>query len=170
LKKILIFPVFLFLVGCGYKPSSTYTKPILGDTITTKVDIDIKNPTDSIYLKDALNEAVVGVFNAKVDCNGSSTIKLKVSSTSLSVLDYDKNGYPILYRANASIKAYVTDVNNSLNTYTGNGSYDFSINANSVISDSLRENAIKEAFLKALQEIEFKLAVKGIKDDNKRSK
>jgi len=170
-KLALSFLLLAFsLIGCGYKPSSTYTTPILGNKIETEVDIDIKNPTDSVFLKDALNEAVLSVFNAKVVNKGDSKIKLKVISTSLSTLDYDKNGYPILYRANASIKAYITDINNTLNTYNGSGSYDFSVDSNSIVSDTLRDNAIKEAFLKALQEIEFKIATKGMKNDNKRSK
>ena len=156
----------LFIIGCGYKPSSTYTTPILGKTIETEVEIDVKNPIDSIFLKDALNESVLSVFNARVKENGDSKIELSILSSNLSTLDYDKNGYPILYRASVSIKAYVTDVNNTLNTYIGNGSYDFSISSDSILSDNLKHNAIKEAFLKALQVIEFKIAERGM-DDNK---
>ena len=156
----------LSLNSCGYKPSSRYTTPILGKTISTKVDIDIKNPTDSVFLKDALNQAVLSVFNAKVDENGTSSIKLKINSTNISALDYDKNGYPILYRATAKLTAYVSDINKTFSTYSASGSYDFSIDSNSVLSDNLKHNAIKEAFLKALQEIEFKIAEKGMKNDN----
>ena len=165
--KALIIGLFaLFFIGCGYKPSSTYTTPILGKTIDTEVEIDIKNPIDSIFLKDALNEAVLAVFNAKVEKDSESKIKLEILSTSLSALDYDQNGYPILYRASVSIKAYVTDIKNNLNSYTGSGSYDFSISSDSILSDNLKHNAIKEAFLKALQVIEFKIAQRGM-DDNK---
>ena len=164
----LSFLLFVF-IGCGYKPSSNYTTPILGNSIQTEVDIDIKNPIDSIFLKDALNEAVLSVFNARISNNGDSKIKLTINSTSFDVLDYDKNGYPILYRASASITAYVTDINNTLNSYSGSGSYDFSVNSNSILSDNLKHNAIKEAFFKALQVIEFKIAKKGIENDNKRS-
>ena len=169
MKNILALSFLLLalsFLGCGYKPSTEYTTPILGKTIDTKVEIDIKNPEDAIFLKDALNEAVLAVFNSKVEKNGDSKIELKILSTHLSALDYDKNGYPILYRASVSIKAYVTDVKNNLNSYTGSGSYDFSISSDSVLSDNLKHNAIKEAFLKALQVIEFKIAQRGM-DDNK---
>jgi len=167
MKKLLPF-LFLLLIlgGCGYKPSSYYTTPILGKSINTQVDIDVENPTDSVFLKDALNESVFSIFNAKVDKNGTSTIKLKINSSDLEVLDYDSNGYPILYRASAVITAYVTDVNGSKSSYQGSGNYDFSLNSNSVLSDNLKHNALKEAFLRALQEIEFKLAKKGIENDN----
>jgi len=166
-KNIALSFLLLALIGCGYKPSTTYTTPILGKTISTEVEIDIKNPVDAIYLKDALNEAVLSVFNAKLKKNGDSKIKLSILSSSLSTLDYDKNGYPILYRASVSIKAYVEDINNSVHSYTGSGSYDFSVSSDSILSDNLKHNAIKEAFLKALQVIEFKIAQRGM-DDNKR--
>jgi len=162
--------IVLFLIGCGYKPTSMYTKPILGDKISTKVDIDIKNPVDSIFLKDALNEAVIGVFNSKIVKNGDSKIELKVGSVSISPIGYDKNGYPIFYRANSSIVAYIKDINGNLKTYSATGSYDFSINSNATLSDSIKHNAIKEAFIRALQMIEFKIAQVGIEgetDDNK---
>jgi hypothetical protein len=170
MKKIIFAFLLIGLVGCGYKPSSYYTTPILGKSINTQVDIDVVNPTNSIFLKDALNEAVYAVFNAKVSKNADSAIKLSINSSGLNVLDYDTEGYPILYRANASITAYVTDVNGSKSSYKGSGSYDFSINSNSVLSDNLKHNAMKEAYIRALQEIEFKIAQKGIENDNQRGK
>jgi len=162
-KKLAFSFLLLAFIGCGYKPSTTYTKPILGDTISTSVDIDIKNPTDSIFLKDALNEAVLSVFNAKVSDNADSKIKLYIISASVDPLDYDQNGYAILYRASSTIKAEITDINNTITTYTGSGTYDFSINADSLVSDNLKHNALKESFVKALQIIEFKIANRGIK-------
>ena len=155
----------LSLVGCGYKPTTTYTSPILGDKIYTEVKINVKNPVDSVFLKDALNEAVVAVFDAKIENkNYNSKIELKVNSISISVIDYDKNGYPILYRSKTSITATIFDKNNLLGSYSASGSYDFSIDTNAVLSDDIKHNAIKEAFLKALQMIEFKIAQKGIKN------
>ena len=164
----------LSLNSCGYKPSTTYTKPLLGDKISTKVDIDIKNPTSSIFLKDSINEAVLSVFDSKLDkldSNTSSKIILHVGSTSLSVLDYDKYGYPSLYRANASIKAEIRDLNGSVYSVSGSGNYDFSVEEDSIVTDELKQNAYKQAFLKALNQIEFKIAQKGLENnDSKRDK
>jgi hypothetical protein len=155
-------------VGCNYKPTTYYISPILGDRIATEVEIDVKNPTDSIYLSDALNEAVVNIFNSKIDNNSLSKIKLEVLSISFEILDYDKNGYPILYRAKTDVKGYVTDKNGVINIYRGIGTYDFSITANSILDDETKHSAIKEAFIQSLQIIEFKIAqTKGIDYDNK---
>jgi hypothetical protein len=168
LKQNITFTFLLFLfIGCGYKPTTTYTTPLLGNKIDTDVKIEIENPTDSIYLRDALNESVVNNYDAKLnDKNSTSKIKLKVNSTSISAIEYDKNGYPILYRANATIIAYVTDIKNVITTYSAKGSYDFAITANSIIDDNTKHNAIKQAFIQALQIIEFKIAAKEMNNDN----
>jgi hypothetical protein len=172
LKKI-VLTVFIamFFIGCGYKPTTNYTTSLLGNKIATNVDIDVKNPTDSIYLKDALNESVVNDYDAKLnDKNSSSNIKLKVNSTSISPIGYDANGYPILYRATANITAYVTDIKHVITTYSASGTYDFATTANSVLDDNTKHNAIKEAFIQALKIIEFKIAAKEMNNDNKSNK
>jgi len=182
LNRLLLAVLVMFLAGCGYKPTTSYVTPALGNKIKTNVDISIQNPTDAIYLKDALNESVVDDYNAKFNENNhSSKIKLRVSSASVSAIGYDKNGYPILYSANAGITAYVTDVKNIITTYSASGSYDFATTANSVLDDNKKHYAIKEAFLEALRIIEFKMASremnkldinksKEMKDDNKSNK
>jgi len=168
LKKSIYFLFVFIFVGCGYKPTTDYTTPLLGNKISTKVDIDVQNPTDSIYLKDALNESVVNDYKAKLNIkNSTSNIKLKVNSASVSPIGYDQNGYPILYRASVTITAYVTDVKNVITTYSASGSYDFSTTSTSIIDDNTKHNAIKEAFLQALRIIEFKIASKEMNNDNK---
>ena len=163
LKKYSLGIFIFLLVSCGYKPATTYTSPILGDKIKTEVDINVKNPVDAVFLKDALNEAVIGVFNGKIsNSNYESFINLKINSVHISAIDYDKNGYPILYKAVAVITANVKDINSFNSSYQGKGNYEFSVDANAVLSDDIKHNAIKEAFLKALQMIEFKIAQKGI--------
>ena len=167
----ILSPLIIFLlIGCGYKPTTYYTTPILGDKIATEVEIDIKNPTDSIYLSDALNEAIIGVFNSEIGTatDYNSKLSLNVGSISISAIDYDRNGYPVLYRAKASIVAMLQDSKGDVSSYSAVGSYDFSINNSAVLSDDIKHNAIKEAFIKALQLIEFKIAQKGMnRDDNK---
>jgi len=171
LKKSIYFLFTLIFIGCGYKPTTDYTTPLLGKKISTNVNIDVQNPTDSIYLKDALNESVVNDYKAKLnDNNSTSNIKLKVNAVSISPIGYDKNGYPILYRADVIITAYVTDINKVITTYNAAGNYDFATTSNSVIDDNTKHNAIKEAFLQALRIIEFEIAAKEINNDNKTNK
>ena len=57
-------------------------------------------------------------------------------------------------------------MHNNFYSYNASGSYDFSIDADAVLSNDIKHNAIKEAFLKALQMIEFEIAQKGMRYDN----
>jgi len=170
LSFISLFFLFFIIEGCGYKPTTNYTTPIMGQKIYPEVEIDIQNPIDSLFLKDALNEAIIGVFNSEIGTatDYNSKLSLNVGSVSISAIDYDKNGYPVLYRAKASIVAMLQDSKGDVSSYSAVGSYDFSINNSAVLSDDIKHNAIKEAFIKALQLIEFKIAQKGMsRDDNK---
>jgi len=165
LKIVFIF-LILFFVGCGYKPTSEYISKNLGNSIKPVVDINIQNPEDALFLRDALNEAIIDDYKAHIDNKGVSIYKLSVLSTSISAIGYDENGYPILYRASVSLRAAVKDKKGIINNYNANGTYDFSIKSNSILDDNAKHNAIKEAYLQALRIIEFKIAQKEI-DDNK---
>jgi hypothetical protein len=141
-------------MGCGYKPSTTYQKNIIGNKIKAVVDIDVKSPEENVFLKDALNEAIYTLFDSDIsNTNANTTINLTVLSSSLSPLDYDENGYPILYRSYVTLKAEILDKNNKKRIYNVNGFYDFAISANSVINDQIKLNAFKRAAINALNKL-----------------
>jgi hypothetical protein len=141
-------------MGCGYKPSTTYQKNIIGNKIKAVVDIDVKSPEEHVFLKDALNEAIYTLFDSDIsNTNANTTINLTVLSSSLSPLDYDENGYPILYRSYVTLKAEILDKNNKKRIYNVNGFYDFAISANSVINDQIKLNAFKRAAINALNKL-----------------
>jgi hypothetical protein len=81
-------------------------------------------------------------------------------------LDFDENGYPILYRSSVTLKAYVLDKNNKNRIYTVNGFYDFAISANSVINDQIKLNAFKKASINALNKLIALITKDGI-DESK---
>ena len=66
------FLLFLLLIGCGYKPSTTYTKKILKDNIKIDFQISPKNPKETIYLKDALIDLDFSFFGLSVAKLGAS--------------------------------------------------------------------------------------------------
>jgi len=157
-EKVFIFLIFHFtlftLLGCGYKPSSTYQTTIIGNNINAVVEIDVKNPQETVFLKDALNDAVYTIFGSNVDKkNPNTTIKLVIVSSSLDPLDYDKNGFPILYRSSVKLKAYVTDKKNKKRVYLVDGTYDFSVSSNSVINDQIQLDSFKKASVNALNKL-----------------
>ena len=163
-----IFHFLLFIfIGCGYKPSSTYQNRIIGNDIKAEVKISAKSPRENIFLKDALNDAVNTVFSANlVNSNANTTIYLSISSSSLTPLDYDKNGFPILYRSAVTLNAKIIDKNKKTRTYKVSGNYDFAIKANSVLNDQTKLNAFKQASINALNKLLAEITKDGVNNDN----
>jgi len=160
---ILHFTFYIF-IGCGYKPSSNYQKKIIGNNINAVVDIDVKNPQKTVFLKDALNDAVYTIFGANIDeKSANTTIKLVIISSSLEPLDYDKNGFPILYRSIVNLRAYVTDKQNKKRVYSVSGTYDFTVSSNSVINDQVKLDSFKKASVNALNKLLSLITKDGMK-------
>jgi len=168
LKFYILHFIFLILfIGCGYKPSSVYQNKIIGKNIEAIVTISAKNPRESAFLKDALNDAVYSVFGANLSKKDADTkIILSISSSSLVPLDYDENGFPILYRSAVTLKAKVIDKYGKIHNYTVNGNYDFAISPNSIINDQLKFNSFKQASVNALNVLLAEITKDGAKYDN----
>ena len=107
-KLILIFLSIYMFVGCaGYKPSSYYTKREIAQTVFVNLNVNINNSSNSVLIKDALNEMIVARFGSKLVSNkedAKTIINLSLSSVSLLAIQYDKDGYVNTYRASVSIK------------------------------------------------------------------
>ena len=157
------FLISLFFLSCGYKPSSTYQEKVLGKNINPQVVIDIKNPRETIFLKDAVNDAIYTILGNNVCYNNcDSKIVINPSSFSLSVLDYDKNGYPVLYRSEVILKVDV--IKGKLHKkYVVRGSYDFRIESQSILNDEAKLNAYKNASINALNKLFALIARDGVK-------
>ncbi len=169
--KYNVFKLFIFIVsiliffGCGYKPSSYYTKQIIGDKIYTKVYVDVKDPENSVLIKDAINEAIVTKFKSSIANNvadANSEFLVKFKSKSFEPIAYDKDGYVVSYKAKVSLKITYIDKFGKRDSFDVMGTYDFPIEANSVISDTKRFEAIKFASYKAISEFISKIAIKGM--------
>jgi len=173
LKKIFLnnlFYLFIFnflfftLTGCGYKPSSLYQNKIIGKDIQAVVEISPKTPKKSAFLKDALNDAVYTVFGANlVNKKANTKIILSINSSSLNALDYDENGFPILYRSEVTLKAKIIDKHSKVRNYTVSGNYDFAISPNSIINDQLKFNSFKQACVNAINKLLAEITKDGVK-------
>jgi hypothetical protein len=164
--KILGFIVVLFLVGCGYKPTTYYAKDVLGDKIYAQVMISKVDPKNSVIIKDALNEAIITRFLGKLITKEQADTKLFVTlnSTSFSPILYDNNGYVISYKAKVILKFKYEDKQGEIQTLSTSGEYDFPIEANSVISESKRFEAIRYASLDAINEFVSTISVRGMQN------
>jgi len=162
--------IFVFFSGCGYKPTYIYTKKVLGENIYVKVEISLKDPQNSVLITDAINEAVISKFRSNLTRDkksASSKLYLSLSGVSFKPIQYDKNGYVIAYKTYVTLKTKYIDRYKGCKTMTTGGTYDFNIEANSIISDNKRFEAIKFATLKAIDELISKISIKGRNYDNK---
>lgn len=162
------FLIAVFISGCGYKPSSYYAKQALGDKLYAEVTISRQDPRNSVLIKDAVNEAIVGRFGGKLVAKeqADSILYVTTQSISFSPTVYDTYGYVIAYKATVVLAMQYENATKKVEKLTATGEYDFSIEANSVISDTNRFEAIRYAASDALDEFVSKIAIKGLRNGN----
>lgn len=172
MKFVYLLIASFLIFGCGYRPSSYYTKRVLGENIHVDAKISRKDPRNSVLIKDAVNEAIVGRFDAKLSSKKDADTNLVVSigSVSFSPTVYDKDGYVIAYKTKVTLKSSFKTADGKTQKFSTVGEYDFPIEANSVISDTKRFDAIKNASGDAINEIISKVSIMGIMSDGKNGK
>ncbi|WP_457561228.1 LPS assembly lipoprotein LptE [Caminibacter sp.] len=159
---LFIFSFFLF-VGCGYKPSSVYQSNILGKNIKPEVMIDPANPRETIFLKDAVNDAVYTLLGDNVCTkNCDSVMTVNANSSSVTPIDYDQNGIPVLYRSTVVLNVTIKDKNGKKRNYTVSGIYDFKVSADSILTDQAKLDAYKNASINALNKLFAEIAKDGM--------
>lgn len=162
------FLLAIVLSGCGYKPSSYYARQALGDKLYAEVSISRQDPRNSVLIKDAVNEAIVSRFGGKLVAKqqADSILYVRIQTLSFTPTVYDTYGYVIAYKTTVVLAMEYEDANKKIEKLTATGEYDFSIEANSVISDTNRFEAIRYASSDALDEFVSKIAIKGLRNGN----
>ena len=162
------FLIAVVISGCGYKPSSYYAKQALGDRLYAEVTISRQDPRNSVLIKDAVNEAIVSRFGGKLVTKeqADSILRVNIQSISFSPTVYDTYGYVIAYKTTVVLAMQYENADKKIEKLTATGEYDFSIEANSVITDTNRFEAIRYASNDALDEFVSKIAIKGLRNGN----
>lgn len=165
MRKILLNLLIIFITGftgCGYKPTIDFAKNKFNNKNGfIEVQIDYNNANNSVYLKDALIEFAINKLNLKLVKNKSfAQIKIvgKINSISQTQLQSDTSGFGKIYRENVSLSIKINNKSYTLNSY-----YDFSIDPNSGVTESKKEEAIKNAITKALNSLFSKVAIEELK-------
>jgi hypothetical protein len=163
MKKLLGTVIaFVLISGCGYVPASKQARKVVGEKIFVEVSVSLQDPENAVLIKDAARKAVVTRFHSSLvpQSEAETTLWVSLSNISFSPLQYDVNGYVIVYRANININ--VTRRNNGeQKSYNSRGSYDFAIEPNAIITDIQRFEAIRQASLKALDSFVAQVGAEG---------
>ncbi|MDR1911298.1 MAG: LPS assembly lipoprotein LptE [Helicobacteraceae bacterium] len=150
--KAVLIAISLILSGCGYKPAAHYIKETLGDKVFADVAINRADPQSAPILINALNEAIVSRF-------GKRLVSREEADTTIEVVDYrynvtaiqkDADGFIILYRSNVTMNAIVNSDKIKNRRFSVSGERDFAAEPSSVLSDEAKNEAAREAALKAL--------------------
>ena len=154
--------VFMLFNACGYRPSASYAKNVMGDRVSTYVTIDQKFPENSVIIKDAVDSAIIKRFKSSLTSRKNSTTHLDIrfSGMSFSPLEYDVNGYVISYRAKITLSIRKTSKNSS-RSYVARGTYDFAIEPNATVSEQARSDAINFGSQKAINSFVAQVAAEG---------
>jgi len=153
----------LFVVGCGYKPSSHYINNLFDDSIYVEVRVDRVEPENAPYLKDELNKLVYKRFKKVVTSKAlaSSYIIASYGGTRFVPIAYDENGYVSRYRVDCRVKFDMKSKKGRFSkTITSTVQQD--IYYSSVLTSSLRIEAIKKGFDKALDEFMAYVSAKSV--------
>lgn len=151
----------LFLVGCGYKPSSHYAKERIKGKVFVDMYVSLEDPKNSVIIKDSMSEILVSRFGATLVHDkelADTLVFLRLGSVSMSTLQYDEIGYEKLYRANVTINVKY-DGPEGKGNFNVTGRYDFSVDGDNEISEAKRFEAIRNASSKALEEVISKVAI-----------
>lgn len=156
----------LFIVACGYKPSSKYARSVTGEKISTEIIISAQDPENTVVIKDAVDSAVIEVFQASLVPKGYADTHLdfRISPPAYAPVQFDTNGFIVGYRA--TITLYVKRVSKDTHkNYIARGNYDFSVNPNAVVTDQQRFIAIKESAQKAIISFVAQVSAEGSKKE-----
>ena len=163
--KVLLFVCIISFTSCGYKPSINYAKNEIQGNIFVDFIIDLKDPRNSVLIKDDMNEILIHNFGTKLVFNkkeAQTILNIRMKSISMEELQYDKYGFNKLYKAKVTI-AVMYKNQNKVKSFDVHGDYDFAIDTNSTITDTKRFEAIKNASSKALLEIISKIAIESFR-------
>lgn len=161
---ILIFITFFF-VSCGYKPSSKFSRNVIGEKVSTSIVIAARDPENSVIIKDSVDEAVIKVFRSSlVSKNESDThLVFSIDDPSYTPIQYDQDGYVSAYRTTLKLSVE-RHHKGSVKRYKTKGVYDFSIDPKkAIITDQERFEAIKNSAVKAIDSFLAKVSAEGAK-------
>ncbi len=161
-QLLLIISLIVLIAGCGYLPASKQARKVVGEKLFVEVDVPLQDPENSVLIKDATRKAVVTRFHSSLvpQSEAKTTLWVSLSSIVFSPLQYDSNGYIIVYRAHITIQV-TRRHRGEKKVYNSQGTFDFTIEPNAVITDTQRFDAIAQAALKALDSFVAQVGAEG---------
>lgn len=154
-----------FIVGCGYKPVTHYTKDEIYGLVYLNSEISLQDPQNSIILQDSVTKMIVSNLGLELTDNktiADTLINVSIGKPRISQIQYDTQSFVKTYRATVTVTLKYQNKDKS-KTVSNSGEHDFNVSSASTISENERFNAITQATQKALEDILGKIAVESFK-------
>jgi len=164
---LLLSSSLFIMSGCGYKPSVYYAKNEITGKVYVDLVMDMENSRNSVLVKDAMNEMILNRFNAQLTQNkdeADTYVVVQLGRVSHSVMASDNEGYAKTYRANVSISVQYQKKDGVKKYVSVSNYYDYNVEADALVSDQQKEEAVKNAAVKALGDLFSKIAVNSFKE------
>ena len=158
---------FILFVGCDYKPSSHYAKNTISGDVYVDIKIDIDNAQNSVLIKDAMNEMVINQFHSTLTndkAKADTIVNIALSSVSHTAISSDNEGYAKTYRTSVSITVDYKKQNTPNVSIKVSNYYDYSVDADSTLTEQKKQEAVKIAAIKAISDIFSKIAIATLKE------
>lgn len=162
--KIYVSLICLFFIGCGYHPNSYYAKNIFGDGVFVDIVISASSPESSVSIKDAVNNAVIKRFGAKLKSRqeANSFLKINVESVAQTPIAYNEQGFISHYRTNVVLAIYFENTSGKRFIVTNSGYNDYSADYTSaIVLEQYRLESISNAANNALDKFVAQVAYYG---------
>jgi len=162
---IFIINAFIF-TGCGYKPTSYYAKSAINGKVYVDIDMNVDNSSNSVIIKDIMNEMVLNQFEAQLTHNkdiADTHINVKLLDIEQKAISSDNQGYVSLYRTTVYIKIRYKKRDEKAVELKVSNFYDYSVDDDSIITEQKKQDSIKLAVSKALSDVFSKIAVSNFK-------
>ena len=161
---IMLSIIITLLSACGYKPSSKYAREVLGKRISTDVVISAQDPENTVVIKDAVDTALVEVFHTSLTTRDYADTHLVISLNppTYTPIQYNADGFVIAYRATITL-GITRESKNLKKHYSAQGTYDFAVSPNAVLTDRERFDAIKFGSAKAISSFIAQVSAEGSK-------
>ena len=157
----------LLVSACGYKPSSHAIKNIFADRVYVEVLVDRAEPENAPFVKDEMNRLVYTRFKGRIVAKeqAQSQIRISYAGSTFTPLAYE-DGYVTRYRANIRVKFDMVTKEGKIKKNISSV-VESDIQESSLISSTLRIEAIRKGLGKALDEFLAYVSAKGmLKEDH----
>ena len=154
--------IIVLFNACGYRPASKYAREVLGNRISTDVVILSEEPENTVFIKDALDTALVAVFHSSLTTpsDADTNLIIKLLTPRYTPTQYDASGFVVAYRATITL-SITRKSKDILKHYITTGTYNFTVSPNAVLTDQERYNAIKFGSIKAIESFLAQVAAEG---------